>query len=84
MHARHYSPSLGRFLQPDPSRLDAQLFVYAGNGPVSRVDPSGLDDWWQSYRYLQERALRKSTLASGPESLQLGGERIVCSRPPKL
>jgi hypothetical protein len=51
MHARHYSPSLGRFLQPDPSRLDAQLFVYAGNGPVSRVDPSGLDDWWQSYRY---------------------------------
>jgi RHS repeat-associated protein len=42
MHARHYSPTLGRFLQPDPSRLDAQLFVYAGNGPVSRVDPSGL------------------------------------------
>jgi RHS repeat-associated protein len=42
MHARHYSPSLGRFLQPDPSRLDEQLFVYAGNGPVSRVDPSGL------------------------------------------
>ena len=41
MHARHYSPTLGRFLQPDPSRLDAQLFVYAGNGPVSRVDPSG-------------------------------------------
>jgi RHS repeat-associated protein len=45
MHARHYSPSLGRFLQPDPSRLDEQLFVYAGNGPVSRVDPSGLWPW---------------------------------------
>jgi RHS repeat-associated protein len=45
MHARHYSPSLGRFLQPDPSRLDAQLFVYAGNGPVSRVDPSGEIAW---------------------------------------
>ena len=42
MHARHYSPSLGRFLQPDPSRLDAQLFVYAGNGPVSKVDSTGL------------------------------------------
>jgi RHS repeat-associated protein len=41
MHARHYSPSLGRFLQPDPSRLDERLFVYAGNGPVSRIDPSG-------------------------------------------
>ncbi len=41
MHARHYSPSLGRFLQPDPSRLDVQLFVYAGNGPATKVDPSG-------------------------------------------
>jgi RHS repeat-associated protein len=25
MHARHYSPSLGRFLQPDPSRLDVNV-----------------------------------------------------------
>jgi RHS repeat-associated protein len=41
MHARHYSPSLGRFLHPDPSRLDAQLFVYTANGPVSKVDPRG-------------------------------------------
>jgi RHS repeat-associated protein len=41
MRARHYSPSLGRFLQPDPSRLDERLFVYAENGPVSKVDPSG-------------------------------------------
>lgn len=41
MHARHYSPSLGRFLQPDPSRLDEHLFVYAENGPVSKVDPAG-------------------------------------------
>jgi hypothetical protein len=42
MRARTYSPELGRFLQPDPSRQDAQLFVYVGNGPVSAVDPSGL------------------------------------------
>lgn len=48
MHARHYSQSLGRFLQPDPSRLDAQLFVHTGNGPISRVDPSGLD-WLGTY-----------------------------------
>ena len=45
MHARHYSPSIGRFLQPDPSRLDARLFVYADNGPVSKTDPSGLCPW---------------------------------------
>ena len=41
MHARTYSSTMGRFLQPDPSRLDAQLFVYAGNGPVTKVDPDG-------------------------------------------
>jgi RHS repeat-associated protein len=45
MHARHYSPSLGRFLQPDPSRLDAKLFVYVENGPITKVDPSGLILW---------------------------------------
>jgi RHS repeat-associated protein len=41
MHARHYSPTIGRFLQPDPSRLDARLFVYAENSPVSKVDAGG-------------------------------------------
>jgi RHS repeat-associated protein len=41
MHARHYSPSIGRFLQPDPSRLDEHLFVYARNQPLVQVDPSG-------------------------------------------
>ncbi len=43
MRARRYDPALGRFLQPDPSRLDAQLFVYAANGPVTKVDPSGVN-----------------------------------------
>ncbi len=41
MHARHYSPEFGRFLQPDPSRLDANLFGYAGNSPVTKLDPTG-------------------------------------------
>jgi hypothetical protein len=41
MHARSYSPSLGRFLQPDPARADANLYEYAGNGPVTRVDALG-------------------------------------------
>jgi RHS repeat-associated protein len=45
MHARHYSPTLGRFLQPDPSRLDAEFFVYTENSPVSKVDPSGEIVW---------------------------------------
>ena len=42
MHARHYSPALGRFLQPDPSRQDPSLWSYARNAPVTRTDPTGL------------------------------------------
>ena len=53
MGARHYSPALGRFLQPDPSALETNLYGYGANSPVSRVDPSGL--WCQPF-----------TLALGP------------------
>ena len=42
--ARHYSPSLGRFIQEDPAFLeggDLNLYRYAGNDPHNRTDPSG-------------------------------------------
>jgi RHS repeat-associated protein len=41
MHARHYSPALGRFLQPDPDRSDANLYAYAANDPLTELDPDG-------------------------------------------
>ncbi|MEK6720477.1 MAG: RHS repeat-associated core domain-containing protein [Chloroflexota bacterium] len=41
MHARHYHPALGRFLQPDPARAEANGYGYAGNGPITNVDPGG-------------------------------------------
>lgn len=41
MSARHYSPALGRFIQPDPSAAEANLYGYAGNSPVTKADPSG-------------------------------------------
>ena len=45
MHARHYSPALGRFVQPDPDRSEANLYAYAANSAaVVRsyvVDESG-------------------------------------------
>jgi RHS repeat-associated protein len=44
MTARHYSPALGRFLQPDPSALEANLYNYATNSPLTRVDPAGTND----------------------------------------
>ncbi|GMV35906.1 MAG: hypothetical protein AMXMBFR61_04140 [Fimbriimonadales bacterium] len=43
--ARHYSPSLHRWLQRDPIRLrggSPNLYTYCASNPVSFVDPSGL------------------------------------------
>ncbi len=41
MHARHYSPNLGRFLQPDSSRSESNHHAYARNNPTSIADPDG-------------------------------------------
>ena len=41
MHARHYSPALGRFLQPDPARAEENGYAYTANSPVTKTDPSG-------------------------------------------
>jgi RHS repeat-associated protein len=41
MHARHYSPLIGRFLQPDPTAQEANLYAYAANSPVTEMDPDG-------------------------------------------
>jgi RHS repeat-associated protein len=43
--ARIYSPSLGRFMQTDPAGYPdgPNWYAYAGNDPVNRADPSGLD-----------------------------------------
>lgn len=41
MRARHYSPEFGRFLQPDPSAQEANLYGYANQNPVTNIDPNG-------------------------------------------
>jgi RHS repeat-associated protein len=46
MGSRVYSPTLGRFIQPDPSRLESNPYRYAGNNPVTYVDPSGKLFWF--------------------------------------
>ena len=43
--ARYYDPDTGRFLAEDPLAFaggDANLYRYAGNNPVTFVDPTGL------------------------------------------
>jgi RHS repeat-associated protein len=44
--ARTYSPTLGRFLQPDPIGYagGANLYAYVDNDPLNLVDPLGLCD----------------------------------------
>uniref|UniRef100_A0A182MWW9 Uncharacterized protein n=1 Tax=Anopheles culicifacies TaxID=139723 RepID=A0A182MWW9_9DIPT len=39
--ARLYDPDIGRFYQMDPKEQYASPYVYAGNSPVSLVDPDG-------------------------------------------
>ena len=63
MNGRLYDPLLGRFLSPDPivaNPADGQqwnLYSYAGNSPLSYVDPSGLTfcDPAQCVTYTQYR-----------------------------
>jgi len=44
--ARYYLPTVGRFLTQDPSGQSAglNLYEYCGNNPVSKSDPTGLEE----------------------------------------
>ncbi|MFI5460680.1 MAG: RHS repeat-associated core domain-containing protein, partial [Isosphaerales bacterium] len=45
MRNRYYSPTLQRFISPDPIGVaggDANLYAYVGNDPTNLVDPLGL------------------------------------------
>jgi RHS repeat-associated protein len=46
---RDYSASVGRWTQKDPVRFDgrqANFYVYVGDDPINRVDPTGRFDWF--------------------------------------
>ena len=42
LRARYYLYGVGRFITKDPSRTEANLYLYALANPVNRTDPSGL------------------------------------------
>jgi RHS repeat-associated protein len=64
MHARHYSSALGRFIQPDPARAEANSYAYSGNSPITRTDPSGMYSLdWRLTRYAAYRAYARGRLS---------------------
>lgn len=44
-HARFYDPSIGRFYQIDPKGQYFSPYKYAGNSPISMIDPDGQLAW---------------------------------------
>jgi RHS repeat-associated protein len=79
MSARHYSPALGRFLQPDPSHRSQNLYSYVGDNPVTKVDPSGLDDWWRTITKIRSTRLVVPWWYEGLQGLTLAGIGMVSS-----
>jgi len=45
--ARFYWPEIGRFIQQDPIGAGMNWYAYAGNNPVTWVDPEGLFFSWE-------------------------------------
>ena len=47
LRARYYDPATTQFLSVDPlAAITQAIYSYASNNPLNRVDPTGLDDWW--------------------------------------
>lgn len=57
LRARYYDPTTGIFLTVDPAlATTGQPYLYAGDNPANRIDPSGLTWWnpgtWTAYTWL--------------------------------
>ena len=68
MHARYYSPNLGRFISVDPvggtigSSQSWNRYSYVRNNPITRFDPDGLTDIYISI--VREVESGKSTIGT--------------------
>jgi RHS repeat-associated protein len=57
--ARYYASSMGRWMSPDPGKLNMKhllnpqkwnKYAYVLNNPLSLIDPDGLEEMWIQYR----------------------------------
>lgn len=65
MHARHYSPTLGRFIQPDPTRAEHNPYEYAANNPPLLTDPDGTN-YLEGYYPFKLNSLEREACAKYP------------------
>jgi RHS repeat-associated protein len=73
MRGRHYSPQLGRFVQPDPIGYEGglNLYAYVNNDPLNFTDPMGTEPSGSKSASLLERlrpAMELASMDGGPVS----------------
>lgn len=55
MRARHYDPTIGRFLSEDPI-WSTNLYPYADNNPIMGIDPEGLVNCQKEYDNMMQKS----------------------------
>jgi RHS repeat-associated protein len=69
VRARYYDPTSGRFVSEDAGALiDYNRYVYAGNDPVNKRDPSGRSCEWVETPKQEAPPVARSATASGSGS----------------
>ena len=65
---RHYWPEVGRFIQQDPIGDGRNWYAYAEGNPLTRVDPSGLDERESVWHNIGDWATWKCGLKAASDS----------------